>query len=444
MKFIEKSDLRTLSRTMVVMFALLFLLATLGSTVYAKEKGTPIKIGVSLSLTGKYAWTGNRLYEGMKTWAHVINEQGFTPPLQKYGHTEPGLIDGRPVKYLVYDDKSDPGTAVKLYQRLLTVDKVDLCAGPFSSAISKAVTPILERYKMPSVHNAASDPAIWRGRKLKWAVQAQPSTEVYYPGMAEIASKYGAKTAALVFEDTSFPTGLAISFRKQLEKAGVKIVLYEAYPKGISDWTPVLSKAWALRPDIIGIGGYEPDAIGLTKAAQEIKAAPKLMLWTVAAQSPDYAKAVGDACCGIIGESLWEPTVNTPGNKEFLGYFEKVIGTPANQIVYQQAMGYNAGQVLEIAVKTVGSLDLEKIRDVMFSLDIDTMYNHYKVMPLDSDDSGLQVGASAILVQWQKIKPGAKPDPSKTVVGNYVKEVIWPFRNKTADLIYPFPAWDKR
>ena len=272
-----------------VFSAVLALLAGLlgSSAAYAAK---PIKIGVSLSLTGKYAWTGNRMYEGMKTWAKVINDQGYTAPWKKLGHAEPGLIDGRPVKFVVYDDKSDPGTAVKLYNRLLTVDRVDLCSGPFSSAISKAVTPILERYKMPSVHNAASDTAIWKGRHLQWAVQAQPSTDVYYPGVAAIAKKYGAKTAALIFEDTSFPTGLSKSFRRQLEDAGVKILLYEAYPKGISDWTPILTKAWALKPDIIGIGGYEPDAIGLTKAAQDIKAEPKLMLWTVAAQSPDYAQ----------------------------------------------------------------------------------------------------------------------------------------------------------
>lgn len=404
---------------------------------YASDEKKPIKIGVSLSLTGKYAWTGNRLYEGMQTWAAVINEQGYTAPWKSLGHSEPGLINNRPVKFIVYDDKSDPGTAVKLYSRLITVDKVDLCAAPFSSAISKATTPILERYEMPSIHNAASDPSIWKGRKLKWAVQAQPTTDVYYPGVAEIAKKYSAKTAALIFEDTSFPTGLAISFQKQLENAGVKILLYEAYPKGLSDWTPILSKAWALKPDIIGIGGYEPDAIGLTKAAQDIKASPKLMVWAVAAQSPDYAKAVGPACSGVVGESLWEPSLHTPGNKEFLIAFEKIIGTPKNQIVYQQAMGYNAGQLLEIAVKKVGKLDLTAIRDVLFSLEIDTMYNHYKVQPLRHEDSGLQIGAKAILVQWQKIKTGEKPDPTKTVVNDYVKEVVWPFKVKTAEIQYP-------
>jgi branched-chain amino acid transport system substrate-binding protein len=404
---------------------------------YASDEKKPIKIGVSLSLTGKYAWTGNRLYEGMQTWAAVINEQGYTAPWKSLGHSEPGLINNRPVKFIVYDDKSDPGTAVKLYSRLITVDKVDLCAAPFSSAISKATTPILERYEMPSIHNAASDPSIWKGRKLKWAVQAQPTTDVYYPGVAEIAKKYSAKTAVLIFEDTSFPTGLAISFQKQLENAGVKILLYEAYPKGLSDWTPILSKAWALKPDIIGIGGYEPDAIGLTKAAQDIKASPKLMVWAVAAQSPDYAKAVGPACSGVVGESLWEPSLHTPGNKEFLIAFEKIIGTPKNQIVYQQAMGYNAGQLLEIAVKKVGKLDLTAIRDVLFSLEIDTMYNHYKVQPLRHEDSGLQIGAKAILVQWQKIKTGEKPDPTKTVVNDYVKEVVWPFKVKTAEIQYP-------
>src|SRR4030042_1715904 len=77
-------------------------------------KKPPIKIGFSLSLTGKYAWTGQRQHEGLKVWQKLINEKGFTPGLEKYGQSGPGLIDGRTVEFIVYDDKSDPATAVKL------------------------------------------------------------------------------------------------------------------------------------------------------------------------------------------------------------------------------------------------------------------------------------------------------------------------------------------
>jgi len=292
------------------------------------------------------------------------------------------------------------------------------------------------------VTNAASDPGIWKGRNLQWVVQGLQPVSEYFPGAAEIAARHQAKTAVIIYEDTAFPTALARSFRDQLEDRGIKILLFEAYPKGITDWTPSLRKAWRLKPDIIGIGGYEPDAIGLTKAAKAIKATPKLFIWTVATQSPHYVKAVGEACNAMTGESLWEPSLTTPGNKEYVKAFERIIGVPANRQVYQQAFGCMGGQLLEIAVKSVGSLyNLKAIRDKLFSMEVETIFGPYKVMPLDSKDSGLQIGLKGVLIQWQKKKPNTTVSPEKTVVGDYVKEVIWPTKYKSADPIYPFPGW---
>jgi len=426
-----------------VMLGLIVSVAFSGLFIPKRTYATkPIKIGLSLSLTGKYAWTGNRMKEGMTVWKEFINKRGYSPGLKKYGHTDPGLINGRPVEFVIYDDKSDPATAVKLYQRLLTVDKVDLCWGPYSSAISKAISPVLEKAQMPTVTNAASDPGIWKGRNLQWMVQGLQPVSEYFPGAAEIAARHQAKTAVIIYEDTSFPTALARSFRDQLENRGIKILLFEAYPKGITDWTPSLRKAWRLKPDIIGIGGYEPDAIGLTKAAKAIKATPKLFIWTVATQSPHYVKAVGEACNAMTGESLWEPSLTTPGNKEYVKAFERIIGVPPNRQVYQQAFGCMGGQLLEIAVKSVGSIDnLKAIRDKLFTMEVETIFGPYKVMPLNSKDSGLQIGLKGVLIQWQKKKPNTTISPEKTVVGDYVKEVIWPAKYKSADPIYPFPGW---
>ena len=183
----------------------------------------PIKIGASLSLTGKYAWTGNRMYEGYTCWEKLINEKGYSPGLKQYGHSEPGLINGRPVKFIIYDDKSNPATGVKLYQKLLTSDRVDLVMGPYSSAVTKAISPVIERAQMPAVTCGGSDPGIWRDRNLQWVVQGLQTTDEYTPGLAEIGAEKGAKTAAIIFEDSSFPIALANSTKKHLEKKGIKI-----------------------------------------------------------------------------------------------------------------------------------------------------------------------------------------------------------------------------
>jgi branched-chain amino acid transport system substrate-binding protein len=403
----------------------------------------PIKIGASLSLTGKYAWTGKRMFEGYTAWAKLINEKGYSPGLKEYGHTEPGLINGRPVKLIIYDDKSNPATGVKLYQKLLTSDRVDLVMGPYSSAVTKAISPVIERAQMPAVSCGGSDPGIWKGRSLKWVVQGLQPTDEYTPGLAEIGAAKGAKTAAIIFEDSSFPIALANSTKMHLEKKGIKVVLFEGYPKGISDWTPILRKAWALRPDIIGIGAYEPDSIGLTKAAQAIRATPKLMYWTVGAYSPHYAESVGDACNGITSEVLWDPSANTKGNKEFTKEFERIIGVPPAKQLQHAAMGFFGCQLMEIAVKKAGSLDKKAIRDNLFSMEVETILGPYKVEPLGSKNAGLQLAAKAFLIQWQKIPSGAQKPTGKLVVGDYVREIIWPSKFKSAEPIYPFPGWGK-
>lgn len=410
----------------------------------AANAAEPIRIGTSLSLTGKYAWTGNRMLEGYQVWEALINEKGFSPGLEKYGSKGPGLINGRPVKLIVYDDKSDPATGVKLYQKLITDDKVDLLMGPYSSAIAKAVTPVVERAKMPMVSSGGSDDSIWKGEKLQWHAQGLVPTSKYTPGLAAIAEAKGCKTAALIFEDTAFPIALAEAAKEELEKKGIKIILYEAYPKGLSDWTPVLRKAWALKPDIIGIGAYEPDAIGLTKAAQAIKASPKILYWTVGAYSKHYAESVGDAGLGIITDVLWDQSANTPGNRDYVKEFERIIGTPIPEQAQHSAMGFSGLQVLEACVKMAGSLDPTAIRDKMFSQEIPTIRGTYKVEPLTSPNSGFQVLQIGFLLQWQKKNPGSPPNPYRLEVNNLAREIIWPFEAKSAEVLFPFPNWDNR
>src|SRR5438270_840100 len=57
-----------------------------------------------------------------------------------------GLL-GRKVEMVVYDDQSMPATGVRLYEKLITEDKVDAVMGPYSSAISEAVANVTEKYK---------------------------------------------------------------------------------------------------------------------------------------------------------------------------------------------------------------------------------------------------------------------------------------------------------
>ena len=84
-----------------------------------------IRIGASLSQTGVYAALGQNQLRGYQLCVKHTNEKG-------------GLL-GRTLRLVVYDDHSEPATAVRLYQKLITQDKVDLVLGPYGSPITEAV-----------------------------------------------------------------------------------------------------------------------------------------------------------------------------------------------------------------------------------------------------------------------------------------------------------------
>ncbi|MBI2561935.1 MAG: ABC transporter substrate-binding protein, partial [candidate division NC10 bacterium] len=96
---------------------------------------SPIKIGASLSLTGTYAALGQNQSRGYQLCAKHMNEKG-------------GVL-GRKIEFVLYDDQSQPATGVRLYEKLITQDKVDAVMGPYSSAITEAVANVNEKYKMP-------------------------------------------------------------------------------------------------------------------------------------------------------------------------------------------------------------------------------------------------------------------------------------------------------
>src|SRR5260370_12971346 len=106
---------------------------------------TPIKIGASMSVTGTYAKPGSYQKEGYDVCIDELNGKG-------------GLL-GRKVELVIYDDQSQPATAVKLYEKLITEDKVDAGMGPYSSAVSAAVSHATPKRQKVNVSPHAATPS---------------------------------------------------------------------------------------------------------------------------------------------------------------------------------------------------------------------------------------------------------------------------------------------
>ena len=98
----------------------------------AQPSGQPIRIGSTLALTGPLAATGI---------VHKIVGEIYVEQLNKGS----GLL-GRPVEWVLLDDQSKPDLARTLYERLITVDKVDLVLGPYATGAILSAMAVAERH----------------------------------------------------------------------------------------------------------------------------------------------------------------------------------------------------------------------------------------------------------------------------------------------------------
>jgi branched-chain amino acid transport system substrate-binding protein len=130
----------------------------------------------------------------MDVWADMVNKQGglFVKAYQK----------NLPLKFVVYDDASKQENAVKFYERLVTVDRVHLLLGPYSSPLTFAASTVAEKHGLPMVATEANSTSIFT-RGFKWLVGViddGPKWSNHYFDLLKATGR--AKTIGFVIQDT--------------------------------------------------------------------------------------------------------------------------------------------------------------------------------------------------------------------------------------------------
>jgi branched-chain amino acid transport system substrate-binding protein len=381
-------------------------LAALGLTLgVASQAANEIVVGASVALSGKYARTGQEQLHGFEMWVDEVNARG-------------GLL-GKKVRLVHYDDESKPDTGAKLYEKLITDDKVDVLIGPYSSAVTMAASTVAEKHGVPMVSSGASASEIWaRGYKNIFGLYTPANT--YMNQIMALAKVKGLKRVALIYENTAFPRDVANGVRDNVKSLGMNLVFEEEYGKASTDFSAMIIKIKAQKPDIVIGGSYLPDSTAFVRQARENRLYAKIFAFAVGPGLPDFGKNLGKDADGVMGNTQWEPELKLPGAKEFSAKYKAKYG---HEPGYHAGGGYGAGQVLEAAIKKANSVDRAKVRQALASLNIVTAFGQYKV-----DATGKQVGKPGYTVQWI----------------NGARELVLPTSVANAQLIYPFKDWDQR
>ncbi len=352
----------------------------------------PLKIAGTFPETGYLQVDGARMRNGYTLAIEMLNEQGG--------------IGGRRVHLVMRDDRSEPETAARLYQELAADTTVDLLLGPYSSAITAAALPVIEAARRPTIMPLAASTNLWEGQNRQWGVQMLTPARLYLRGSLELAAANGARSMALVYENTRFPISMAAGLREAAEEARVRIVLDESYAPSAADHAALATKAKNLQADIFIGGGYFDDAVAFTKALAAAQYSPMLTSLAIGPTIPQFVTDVGDLARCVTTNTPWHSSLNTRGplasGETFVRrYTERFSEAPGHHAV----AAFSAVEILAEALADMigpdGAVDNAALRDYLFSATTNTVMGSYGVAPLGETGAGQQVRLQPLQIQWQ-------------------------------------------
>jgi branched-chain amino acid transport system substrate-binding protein len=230
-----------------------------------------IKVGITLPLTGADAEDALLIKNGAMMAIEEANAKGG--------------VAGYKIEVVTYDSGTatagqyDPAQAATNTKKLISDLLVVANIGPQMSGEGKAMTPILSEADLATITPSSTNPDI---TDPKMAAQFKPKGKAIYfrtvttdafqgPNMANFfAQNLKVKSIFILDDSGAYGVGIADAFQRQAEKNGIKILGRDQLNPKEADYTTILTKIKALKPDSLYYGGVAQAGVKLAKQAHDI------------------------------------------------------------------------------------------------------------------------------------------------------------------------------
>jgi branched-chain amino acid transport system substrate-binding protein len=391
----------------------------------AANPADPIRIGMTMALTGGVAPIGKQVLAGLQIWRDDVNAKG-------------GLL-GRPVQLVFYDDQSNPANVPALYTKLIDVDKVDLLIGPYATNMVAPVIPLLMQSKKTTIGilaNAANSKFHYNQYFSMLPTGPEPQKS-FAEGFFELAAAQQPrpKTVAIVAADAEFAQNAADGARQSIKEiGGFQTVMDQKYPPSTTDFAPIMHAVAALNPDIVYVAAYPPDSVGIVRAANEINLTPKMFGGTFIGLLVTPIKVqLGPLMNGIVNNEVFlpAPAFTFPGTLDVLAKYRAVAQREHLDPIGWAfpPLAYAAGQVLGEAVEGANTLDQVKLAAYMHNHSFSTVVGDIRF-----GKDGEWTKSRVVFTQFQHVTANSIDqfkDTSHEVI-------VWPDQYKSANMIYPY------
>jgi branched-chain amino acid transport system substrate-binding protein len=395
------------------------LLIVFPCTGFSQATKDKIRIGQAVSLSGPIAIIhGSGPAQTQKLWIDEVNAKGgiYVKEFKKR----------LPIELIVYDDKSDHGTMVRLIEKLILEDKVDFLFPPCATSFLFAAAPVANKYGYILIGNEGGATSLEKltARLPYFFPVLNYSNHYQIPVLADQFAEWGVKTVAITFNEDLHGVEYANEAGPDFQEKGITVVMLKSHPLGIKDMSPILKEAKAANVDAFCSFSYPDETFLVTKQAIELGFNPKVFQANVGVYMPVFKDMFGaDMVEGVIGGGAWSPK-QSPAAKEFYDKLMTRYGKTALDM-WGNFFYYGAWQFFEQAIEKAGTLNQKKIRDIIAKEKFNTALGPTW---FDGKQRLAKECHPGEWGQWQK--------------GEW--EVVLPKNKATAKLIFPKPPWPKK
>jgi ABC-type branched-subunit amino acid transport system substrate-binding protein len=371
----------------------------------------PIVFGTTVSETGPFSTLADRWRKLTEVFAEEVNRAG--------GVMVRSCNKKLPIQFVIYDDQSVPATALALYEKMATVDKVDFFVGPDWSSIGGPVPPIADRYQIPMVMANVATPALYdRGLKYIWGTPF-PVVPNWSTRYFDMISKVSPKPQSIYFvtHDNPVMKGITATWSKKAEEQGLKVLGNETFSAELKDFTALIAKVRAAKADIVYVSSYDNASVPLVQQMRQLKVRAMDVHHTMLTGA--LHRQVGKDIEGMTGELSWYPGIK--------GAYSELVETvmkrsDVTMFDYIWTLGRVTSYLTMIqGIEKAGVVDREKVREALFKSTVKTPAGD-----VSFDERGFpNTGAFTVQMQGGKV------------------QVVWPPEVATGKLIWPSPSWQQ-
>ena len=366
----------------------------------------PIVIGEINPRTGVLAVQGTAVHQGILLAVEEANARGG--------------IAGRPITLLSRDDEGKPERAIAAAEELVSRQRAVALIGGYVDSLVGPIGEVAARSRIPYLATASLDERLTqRANRYFFRISSLAAYVKVTTGV--ILETFGAKNVAVLHSVTPGSSQLARRQRELLERAGVRVSVFESFSPGLSDFTPLLARVRDNGAEVLISDTFFADHLLLIRQMAQAGITVKAFLGAFGMEFPSVIKELGPGSEGLFGTTAWQPGMNLGGNeKESLAFLEGFTKRFGGEPVPLTMHGYAAAKTLLKALESVAGsgkpITGEALRDALARTDVETPLGRVKF-----DESGDPLFYERVVVQIQG--------------GKHV--VVYPKERATAPVRYP-------